>query len=384
MRILHTSDWHLGRIFHAVNLTEDQAYVLDDFVRAAVELKPDLIVIAGDLYDRAVPPAVAVSLLDDVLTRLALDVAVPIVAMAGNHDSPDRVGFGRRLMNERGVHLFGGAEAAPYHLPFGDDAGPVDLFVWPFVEPASVRSTTGDESIVDQDGCFAHAVAGAQAAKRKDARSVFVAHAFVAGGAECESERPLSVGGSAAVSPKHFEGFDYVALGHLHRPQTVGSPHVRYSGSLLKYSFSEANHKKSVSLVELDRKGDTTIEEVVLRTRHDVRVLKGTLAEVLAAGASDSSPGDYICAELTDKGAILDAQGRLREVWPNCLNVDRSAFFGEASSASSVGSVDHRRRSDVDLFADFFADVTEEALEDEELKVVRAACQALSDTEAER
>jgi exonuclease SbcD len=383
MRLLHTSDWHLGRLFHGVHLTEDQAWVLDDFVRAAIDLKPDVIVIAGDLYDRAVPPPAAVALLDEVLTRLALDVGAPVVAMAGNHDSPDRIGFGRRLMNERGVHLFGQAEADPFRVSLPDPEGLVDLFVWPFVEPVGVRVQTGDESIVDQNACFAHAVSRANAAKRPGARNVFVAHAFVAGGTESESERPLSVGGTGAVAPHHFEGFDYVALGHLHRPQSVGSPRVRYSGSLLKYSFSEADHVKSVSLVELAADGSTTVEEVPLRARRDVHVLKGSLSEILAWPLEGKDRQDYICAELTDEGAILDAKGRIQEVWPNCVNVTRTAFLREIAGDSAAARVDHRQRSDVDLFSDFFADVTDQALTDEERTVVHSACETLQARERE-
>lgn len=366
MRFVHTSDWHLGRLFHGLHLTDDQAFVLDQFVDFVADAKPDAVVIAGDVYDRAVPPPEAVALLDEVLSRLALDVGVPVLAIAGNHDSPERLAFGERLLAGRGVHVVGGLEGWPRPVTVDARDGRCDFYLLPYSEPARVRAATGDEDLAGHDDATAHLVAAARAARRDDRPAVLVAHAFVAGGEESESERPLAVGGSGAVAASSLDGFDYVALGHLHRPQRVGADTVRYSGSLLKYSFSEATHAKSVTLVEIGADRAVTHEQIALAPRRDVRVLRGTLSEILD-GDDAGSRDDYVLAELTDRGALLDPMGRLREVYPNCLHVDRRAFLAEAAAVAGGGErADPRRRTETEMFAAFVREVTGDELTGDE------------------
>jgi exonuclease SbcD len=383
LRLLHTSDWHLGRLFHGVHLTDDQAWWCEEFLRLVAEARVDAVLLAGDVYDRAVPPPEAVMLLDEVLARLAVDLAVPTVVMAGNHDSPDRLAFGARLMSESGIHVFGRLAPTPQRVRLGDRHGDaIDVFVCPYAEPATARERMETPDLADHDAVMERAAELARAARSPGVPSVFMAHAFVAGGSECESERPLAVGGSASVSPQRLEGFDYVALGHLHRAQKVGTEAVRYSGSPLKYSFSEAGHAKSVSIVELDADGTVRVEAVELGARRDVRVLAGSLEEILAGPAAGQSREDYVSVELSDRGAILDAMARIREVWPNCLHLGRSAFLGEASGATRSAD-DHRRRDDVDLYGEFFAEVTGEAFEDNERAVLAATVAGLLRSERE-
>lgn len=371
MRLIHTADWHLGRLFHNVHLTDDQAAVLDQFVDLVREARADAVLIAGDLYDRAVPPIEAVELLDDVLTRIVVGLGVPVVAIAGNHDSASRVGFGHALLRERGLHLAGRlrSDAAPVTLL--DEHGPVHVHSLPFAEPSMARYAYDDDAIHDQQAVIAAGVSRALAAAPPGERRVAVAHAFVAGGWESkDSERPLSVGGAGSVAGDTFAGLDYVALGHLHRPQRAGADAVRYSGSLLKYSFAEHDHEKSVSLVEIGAPGSAdgaagasgrarvTVEAVPLVPVRDVRVIEGTLADLVERGREDPRPNDYIQAVLHDATALLDPLGRLREVYPNALGIERPDLERLRPGGEAPGDV--LRRSEAELFAAFFAYATGE------------------------
>jgi DNA repair protein SbcD/Mre11 len=367
MRLLHTSDWHLGRLFHRVHLTEDQAHVLEQLVQLARELEPDVVVVTGDVYDRAVPPPEAVALLDETLSRLTLDLELRVVLTAGNHDSPERLGFGRRLLASAGAHLVGRLDPGLAPLELADQHGPVALFALPYAEPAVVRERLGDEQVHDHQGAMAALVQRMAARRPSGARTVLLAHAFVAGGEPSESERPLSVGGAGTVDAATLAGFDYVALGHLHRPQSVVDGRIEYAGSLLKYSFSEATHAKSVSLVEMDAAGRCRVERWPLVPRHDVRRVSGQLAELLRGPASGERADDYLEASLLDDGPVLDPMGRLLAVYPNLLLVSRPAIEARADALASTGaSADHRRRDELDAFRSFFEDVTSRTLEPEQ------------------
>jgi len=372
MKLLHTADWHLGRLFHNVHLTGDQAVVLDQLVELVRDVRPDAVLVAGDLYDRAVPPTEAVELLDDVLTRIVDGLGVPVIAIAGNHDSSSRLGFGRALLRQRGLHVAGRLRAEPPVVTLHDAHGPVHVVSLPFAEPSMARYAYAADDIHDQQAVVSEGAVRALAAVPPGERSVLVAHAFVAGGAESESERPISVGGAGCVATGTFDGFDYVALGHLHRPQTAGADAVRYAGSLLKYSFAEHDHAKSVSVVEIGAPasagGDAgaagrarvAVEVVPLTPAHDVRVVDGTLADLLAAGRNDPRPDDYIHAVLRDTAALLDPLGRLREVYPNALGIERPELERRPAGTEAPGEV--LKRSEAELFADFFAFVTGESV----------------------
>ena len=369
MRLIHTADWHLGRLFHNQHLTEDQAHVLEQLVALAAEVRPAAVIVAGDLYDRAVPPTEAVDLLDHVLTELVDRLGVPVIAIAGNHDSAVRVGFASSLLRQRGLHLVGELPQAASPIILRDEHGPVRVSALPFADPAEARAVYGDPDIHDQQAGVAAGVARALAAAEPHERHVLVAHAFVAGGLESESERPISVGGAQQVTASTFAGFDYVALGHLHRPQSCGADAVRYAGSLLKYSFAEHAHDKSVSVVDIGARGSAageagragraavTVEAVPLRPRRDVRRVEGTLAELLERGRSDPHRDDYVLASLLDEGALFDPIGRLRAAYPNALAIERPAY-----ERPGAGGPDRPRPgsvSDVDLFESFFGYVTD-------------------------
>ena len=390
MRFLHTSDWHLGRSFLGVSLLEDQAHVLEQLVELVRGADLDAVLLAGDVYDRLTPPPDAVELLDEVLTRIVVDCRVPVVLIAGNHDSAERLGFGSRLLDARGLHVAG---PAPRAVRFEDRHGEVEVVAVPYAEPGAVAARLADPEVVEAEGAMRAELAamnasagtkpppGAGSAADADSptasgpgRRIVVAHAFVAGGSTSESERPLVLGNAALVSPSCFDGFGYAALGHLHRPQRVGRAEVRYSGSLLKYSFDEAAHHKSVSIVEMGADGSCRIEEVALGARRDVRVLEGTLEEIRRAAEADTSRDDYVLARLTDRGAILDAIGKVRDLYPNCLRVDREAFFA-ARSEDAGPRLDLRHHGEAELFDAFFAEVTGTSPDEDE---ARAFAEALA------
>jgi exonuclease SbcD len=359
MRFLHTADWHLGRLFHGIHLTDDQAHLLDGVHTLVKDSKPDVVVIAGDIYDRSVPPPEAVKLFDEVLTRLALDIKVPVIVIAGNHDSPDRLGFGSKLLSEGRVHIFGPLVPNIGMVTLHDSDGPVRFCGLPYADPATARSCFADESVSSHETAMRCCLTRIND-QGSDDRRVLIAHAFVVGGAECESERPLSVGGASTVPVETFDGFDYVALGHLHRPQSLSGGKVCYSGSLMKYSFSEADHIKTVSIIEMDGSGVCKAEHIPLTPRRDVRVLKGLLADVLKGPSDGKSKDDYIHVNLEDAGALLDPMSRIREVYPNALSISREVLAMQPCDEGK--RVDHTRLNDLDLFNSFFGQVTGESM----------------------
>lgn len=376
IRFLHTADWHLGRWLHGTSLLDDQAFVLDQLVALARDERVDALVVAGDVYDRSVPAADAVELLDDVLTRLVIEAGIAVIVIAGNHDSGERIGFGGRIAAATGLHLRGTlADLSPIVLP---GAGEVAFHALPYAEPAFVRALPGGDAVTDHQSAMAHALSLLRARFVAGRRNVLVGHAFVAGGSESESERPLAVGGSGLVGAETFAGFDYVALGHLHRPQCAGSPRIRYSGSLLKYSFAEAEQRKSVTLVELRPGAEPAVREIALAPRRDLRVISGTFAELRDRPAAAGSRDDYLCAVLTDRHPVLDPMARLREVYPNLLELrfERARDAGTAAGAAG----DHRQRSPDDLFRAFWRDIQGEEIADSAIAAFQA-CAARAATD---
>ncbi len=359
-RFLHTADWHLGRTLYGASLEEDQAWVLDRLFELAADARPDAVVIAGDVYDRAVPSREAVALLDDVLARLVVGLRLPVLLVAGNHDSPERLGFASGLLGTAGLHVAGSLSVVPRNVVLGSGADATRFWLLPYADPITTRATLGGEDIHDHEAAVTACLAAASLGSGE--RHVLVTHHFVAGGIRSESERVLSVGGSGAVPGRLFEAFDYVALGHLHRPQPAGGV-ARYSGSPLKYSFDESAHAKSVTLVELDG-SSARVEEVPLGARRDVRRLEGTLEELLAGAATDAGRQDYLEAILLDQGPVHDALGRLRELYPNTLRVGRPVDV-DPEGAPPVPDAALRALPDDELFAHFFAHVTGEAFEGE-------------------
>ena len=318
MKFLHLSDLHIGKCVNEVSMLDDQAYILDQILCIADVERPDAVLIAGDIYDRSIPSNEAVTLFDDFLVKLAKR-HLPVLMISGNHDSPERLSFGGRLLDASGIYI-----SPVYHgniqpITLTDSYGPVHFWLLPFIRPAHVRRFFPDEAIESYtDACR---VAVAHMGFDKSRRNVLLAHQFVTGAATCESEE-LSVGGTDNVDVTVFEDFDYTALGHLHGPQNVGSNRVRYCGTPLKYSFSEADQHKSVTLVELGGKGHLHVELIPLTPRHDLRELRGSFAALTDRANYENTPtDDYLHILLTDEEDVPEAAGRLRAIYPNLLQL---------------------------------------------------------------
>ena len=360
MRFLHTGDWHLGKLFHNRHLTADQRFALGGLVTLAKDRACDAVVIAGDVFDRAVPPVEAVELLDGVLAELALEARIPVVMIAGNHDSPVRLEYLRGLVNRVGLHVVGAVPSDPDAVVI-EGADGVSVAFWPlaYTDPETARQTLGRDDIHTHGAAIEAQVDAVRARMDGSVPNVLVAHAFVTSAIESESERPLTVGGTGEVAISLFDGFDYVALGHLHRPQGVGE-RIRYAGSLLKYSFDEADHVKSVTIVDVDAGGGTRIEQVPLPVLHDLARLRGTFAELLEADPDGRASEAFVEITLTGDEAVLDPMERLRAVYPNILSLRREyASGGPRASSASRRSL---TRSVPDLFAQFYSDMTKTEL----------------------
>lgn len=374
MRFIHTADWHLGRIMNGIHLTDDQGHLLNQLLHLARESKPDAMLISGDVYDRAVPPPDAVRLLDDFLSEFVLGLGIPVILIAGNHDSPTRLEFGSRILRNRGLYLFGNLQQFRDPVVLGDSFGPVHFHPLPYVEPSVLRETMG--SIVDDVSrneldFFVKRLASNLSC---EIRSVPLSHTFARGGIESESERPISLGGSQPVDPNCFEGFNYVALGHLHRSQSAGKNSVRYSGSIMKYSFDEADHQKGVLLVEIDKKGDSQTEFFEIVPKRDVRCLSGYLNDLLRGPSDGKSSEDYLKITILDDGAILDVIGKLRQVYPNVLQVERPIFQPNGRVSPPL---DPRKLNDSELFASFFLQITGSPLSEEEVSAYESVVDEL-------
>ncbi len=374
MRILHTSDWHLGKLFHAFNLIEDQRHVLEQVVSMVRDEKPDAVIVAGDVYDRAVPPAEAVEVLDWVLTALVLDLRTPTVVIAGNHDSADRLHFGSRLLESNGLHVVGKLDGDLRPIAVGQGAHAGFICPCPFVEPASARDWLQDGRIATHDDAVRTLAASYRKRVPAGAPAVLVAHAFVAGGSVSDSERPVTIGGADQVRLDAFDGFAYTALGHLHGPQTTANPRVRYSGSLLKYSKSEAGRGKSVTLVDVDAAGACTLRELPLSPKRDVREVEGVLAD-LEAGGCPGSPDDYLYVKLLDQAMPLNAMARLRARFPNVVDLYVPAAQALGTATSSGASL--QELDDITLFDTFLKEATGSGLGSEDRALVAAAIAAV-------
>jgi exonuclease SbcD len=381
VRFLHTSDWHLGRLFHGVHLTEDQAYVLAQFIDLVRDSKPDAIIIAGDIYDRAVPPVEAVELLNEVVCQILLEYKVPIIMIAGNHDSAERLGFGSRLLSGQGLYVVGSLSKEIKPILLYDEYGPVYFAPLTYGEPALVRERLVCPEVNNHEQAMQAMIQQVTRNIPTGARSVAIAHAFIAGSTESESERPLSIGGSSMVSSAVFQSFSYTALGHLHNSQRAGTHSIRYSGSLLKYSFDEAQQQKGINLIEIDQQGCVTIEKISLAPRRDVRCIKGYFNEILQQPMEATARQDYLLVTLFDSEPILDAMGRLREIYPHVLQIE-SPRFSKTGVLSGLAT-DHRKLSEKELFSAFFSQMTGESMTTEQQAQLVAVIEGLYRQERE-
>ena len=349
MKLIHLSDLHIGKRVNEFSMLEDQRYILKQILAITEQEQAGGVVIAGDIYDKPVPPAEAVQVFDGFLTRLA-ERGVPVFAVSGNHDSPERVAFGARLMRGQGVYLSPVYDGNVAEIFLEDEYGEVVVHLLPFVKPAAVRHIFEEEA-----GSYQEAVeiAVGHIQTDPDKRNVLVAHQFVTGASRCGSEEIL-VGGLDNVDVSVFRRFDYVALGHIHSPQHVGRETVRYCGTPLKYSFSEIGQEKSVTVVELGEKGQVEIRTVPLRPLRDMRRIRGTYLELTALPFYEgTNTEDYIQAVLTDEEDVPDGLQKLRVICPNLMRLEYdNQRTRESQEISGAGKVE--QKSELELFEEFY------------------------------
>ena len=373
MKLIHLSDLHLGKRVNEVSMLEDQAYILQQVIRIVTEEKADAVLLAGDIYDKSVPPGEAVTLLDDFLSRLAA-MQVQVLAISGNHDSPERLAFGNRLMEGAGIHMSPVYNGAVAPVVLEDAYGPVHFWLLPFIKPAHVKRFYPEETIESYtDACR---VAVEKMGMDKTLRNVLLTHQFVTGAQVCESEE-ISVGGSDNVDASVFEDFDYVALGHIHGPQKMGAPHIRYCGTPLKYSFSEANHIKSVTVVELGEKGQLTLRTAGLTPRHDLRIIRGSFAQVTDKSFyAGTATDDYLQVILTDEEDVPEAIGRLRVIYPNILKLTYDNTRTRTDQLID-GAQDVERKSPLQLFGELYQQQNNQPMSQQQADFTRTLIESI-------
>lgn len=338
-------------------MTEDQRFVLEQFLQAIDIEKPDAVIIAGDLYDRAVPPTEAVHLLDELFAEIVLKRNTPLLTIAGNHDSPSRLNFGSQLMKETGLHIVGQLSRNMQSIVLNDTYGEVHFHLVPYADPSQVRYLMEDETIITHNQAMKKIIELIEEKMDKTKRHVFVGHAFVTPhGQEQEntsdSERPLAIGGAEYVNASLFQPFHYTALGHLHQAHYVLNETIRYSGSPLKYSISEEHHKKGFFIVEMDAEGKTTVEKRLLAPTRDMRTVEGFLQDILKQPVSE----DYVFVKLLDDTPVLSPMEQIRTVYPNAMHVERKAF--QLISLSEEPEVGRTKKDEYTLFRSFYSEVS--------------------------
>lgn len=351
MKFIHLSDLHLGKRVNEFSMLEEQDAILTQILEIIDTEAPDGVLIAGDIYDKSVPSAEAVQLFDGFLCELAKR-HLQVFIISGNHDSPERIAFGSRIMDASGIHLSPVYNGTVEPIAMTDEHGAVNIYMLPFIKPGHVRRFYEDEDIISYTDAMRVAI-GAMNINTSE-RNILVTHQFVTGATTCESEE-ISVGGTDNVDASVFANFDYVALGHIHGAQNCGSERVRYCGTPLKYSFSEANHQKSVTVVELGEKDRLSVRTVDLTPVHDMSEIKGTFAELTDPVYYTDNPiiENYLRITLTDEEDIPDAVGRLRMIYKNLMRLD---YDNKRTRANNVitGAVDTETKSAYELFAEFF------------------------------
>lgn len=392
MRFLHTADWHLGRIFYGQYLTDEQAHVLENqFFSILKDEKIDGILLAGDVFDRAVPPIEAIELWDSIITRLAMDYKVPLFVVSGNHDGAERLEVGRSMLSQSGIHIWGSPHHALQPFEFEGSDGKIAICPMPFSEPRRIGDALGFGSANISSETIQHLVAHNESALNlhnydqmyqawsnhlrnqvpKGMRSIAISHAFVMGGDVGGSERTLSIGGSEQVSPQVFKDFHYTALGHLHGPQRMGADYIRYSGSPLKYSFDEHTQKKSFTIIDMDTKGKVDISTIPVEAKRDVVILEGYFEDLLNNKELQAKhKDDYVQSRLLDTMPIMDGIAKLRQVYHRCMTIDLVGRV--ATPMADMGDAVFKELNERELFNQFAETVWKEPLTEREQQYINS------------
>ena len=370
MKIIHTSDWHIGKIVNEYSMIDDQKYILNKLIELIDEENIDVLMIAGDVYDRSIPPVEAVELLNETLSKLIIDRNVSVIVISGNHDSGERLSFGSKILEKQGLYIAGSDDKLYKKVVLRDNNQNVNFYLVPYKDPALTKKLLNNKEIRSHNDAMIAVIDKIKEELNENEINILIGHGYVTMKREeaiegndhkyevaeletSESERPLSIGGTDLIDGNIFKDFDYVALGHLHGRQRIGRETMRYSGSLLKYSFSEVKQKKSVAVLDLIDK-DINVELKELKPLRDLRIIKGNIEDLICEGRDiEEGKEDYIQAILTDDGELMNPMEKLKSVYPNTMLISRERKKN-VSKENTLSKGEFRKKSKIDLFKNFY------------------------------
>lgn len=374
MKLLHLADLHLGKILQEQSLIEDQEYMLNQIIQLIKKENVETVLISGDVYDRSVPPAEAVNLLDSFLKTLIKELKIKVFIIAGNHDSKDRLGFGSKIFEDEGLYIESKYTGNLRKVELQDEYGKLNIYMLPFVKPVEVKQFFEDD-LENNYNIAINKIIGKEEINKRE-RNIILVHQFVTAGT-IEPERTesevLSLGGIENVDVSNFNDFDYVAIGHVHRPQKIGRDTARYAGTMLKYSFSEINHNKTVSIIEIKEKGDININLVQLNPLRDMREIKGPLEELIKPENYEcGNTNDYIKAVITNKEPVYDAIGQIRRIYPNTLKLEiRNSKTINNVEEQNINLENIKKKTELELFADFYKSQNNVELDERQTEIIK-------------
>lgn len=374
MKIIHTSDWHIGKIVNEFSMIEDQKYILNKLIELIEIEDPKVLLIAGDIYDRSIPPVEAVELLNETLNKLIIEKNIKVLAISGNHDGGERLSFGGSILEKQGLYIAGRDEELYKKVTIEDENKNINFYLVPYKDPALTRKILEDKEIKSHNDAMISVVNKIKRELNKKEKNILVGHGYitmkrkdaikelenkyeVAELETSESERPLSIGGTDLIDGNIFEDFDYVALGHLHGRQKVGREEMRYSGSLLKYSFSEVNQKKGVYILDINKENNIDIDFKPMKPLRDLRIIKGNIEDLLEEGRHiKEGKNDYIQAILTDDEELINPMEKLKSVYPNTMLITRERKK-EITEDKTSAKGEYKKKSKLELFKEFYDDL---------------------------
>lgn len=374
MKFLHLADLHLGKILQEQSLIEDQEYMLKQIIGTIERENIETVLISGDVYDRSVPPAEAVNLLDSFLRTLIKELKIKVFIIAGNHDSKDRLGFGSKIFEDEGLYIESKYTGNLRKVELQDEYGKLNIYMLPFVKPVEVKQFFEDD-LENNYNIAINKIIGKEEINKRE-RNIILVHQFVTAGT-IEPERTesevLSLGGIENVDVSNFNDFDYVAIGHVHRPQKIGRDTARYAGTMLKYSFSEINHNKTVSIIEIKEKGDININLVQLNPLRDMREIKGPLEELIKPENYEcGNTNDYIKAVITNEEPVYDAIGQIRRIYPNTLKLEiRNSKTINNVEEQNINLENIKKKTELELFADFYKSQNNVELDERQTEIIK-------------
>lgn len=357
MKILHLADLHFGKILQEQSLIEDQEYILKEIINIIKEKEIKALLISGDVYDRSVPPTEAVNLLDDFLKTLIKELKIKVFIISGNHDSKDRLGFGNKIFEDEGLYIESKYNGRLKKVRLEDEYGPLNIYMLPFIKPVEVKKFFEDDLENNYDLAINKIIEKEEIDKSE--RNIIMVHQFVTAGnvkPERTESEVLSLGGIENVDVSNFKSFDYVAIGHVHRPQKIGRDTARYAGTILKYSFSEINHNKSIPIIDIKEKGNITINLLPLKPLRDMREIKGPIEELIKEeNYKEGNLEDYIKAIITNEEPVYDAIGKIKKIYPNTLKLEiQNSKTINSNTEQNINLEEVKKKSELELFSDFY------------------------------